>query len=57
MKSFTFNDNFSSLNHDTMFMRFSEKDSNELSLIRSCDVLFAFKEIIQTLSLIIDELK
>ncbi len=57
MKSFTFNDNSSSLNRDTMFMRFSERDSDELSLIRSCDVLSAFKEIVQTLSLIVDELK
>ncbi len=57
MKSFTFNDNSSSLNRNTMFMRFSEKDSDELSLIRSCDVLSVFEEIVQTLSLIVDELK
>ncbi len=57
MKSFTFNDNFSSLNRDTMFMRFSERDSDELSLIRSHDVLSAFEEIVQTLSLIVNELK
>ena len=57
MKSFTFDDNSSSLDHDTMFMRFSERDSGELLLIRSHDVLFAFKEIVQTLFLIVDELK
>ncbi len=57
MKSFTFDDNSSSLDHDTMFMRFSERDSDELSLIRSCDVLSAFKEIVQTLSLIVNELE
>jgi len=57
MKSFTFNDNSSSLDHDMMFMRFSERDLNELSLIRSHDVLSAFKKIVQTLSLIVDKLK
>ncbi len=57
MKSFTFNDNSSSLDHDTMFMRFSERDSGELLLIKSHDVLSAFEEIVQTLSLIVDEVK
>ncbi len=57
LKSFTFNDNFSSLDRDTMFMRFSERDSDELSLIKFCDVLSAFKEIVQTLSLIVNESK
>ncbi len=46
MKSFTFNDNSSSLDRDTMFMRFSERDSDELLLIRFRDVLFAFEEIV-----------
>ena len=55
LKSFTFNNNSSSLNHDTMFMRFSERDSDELSLIKFCDVLSAFKESVQTLSLIVNE--
>ncbi len=55
MQSFTFNNNSSLLDHDMMFMRFSERDSNELSLIKFCDVLSAFKEIVQILSLIVDE--
>ncbi len=55
MKSFTFNDNSSSLNRDMMFMKFSERNSDELSLIKFCDVLSAFKEILQILSLIINE--
>ncbi len=57
LKSFTFNNNSSSLDRDTMFMRFSERDSDELSLIKFCDVLSAFKEIVQTLFLIVDKSK
>jgi len=38
-----------------MFIRFSERDSDELLLIKFCNVLSAFKEIVQILFLIVNE--